>query len=82
MTTLLNTKTNKSKSIEVKYSNMTFIITATSHYIYAVSNPGWTKTKYTAKIKETGEGIGIMGGRKLIKNQMELINSKAYLFLK
>jgi len=82
MKTLENTKTRKVKSIEVKYSNMTFIIEARSHYMAALNNPGWSKTKYTAKIKETGERIGLVCGRHLIKTQMELINSKPHLFIK
>jgi hypothetical protein len=48
----------------------------------ALNNPSWAANKYTATIKETGEGIGLMGGRKLIKSQMELINSKPHLFLR
>ena len=82
MTTLENTKTRKVKVIEVKYTNMTFIVQVHSHYMAALNNPGWATNRYTAKIKETGEGIGMMGGRKLIKSQMELINSKPHLFLK
>ena len=81
MTTLANTKTTKVKAIEVKYSNMTFIVQAYSHYMAALNNPGWAKNRYTATIKETGERIGMMGDRKLIKLQMELINSKPHLFL-
>ena len=82
MTTLENTKTRKTKSIEVIYSNMTFVIKASCHYVIAVKNQGWTTTKYTATIKETGEGIGAMGGKEIIKRQMELINSRPDLFLK
>ena len=82
MQTLENTKNRKVKAIEVIFSNMTFVVKASSHYIDAVNNPGWSKIKYTATIKETGEGIGMMGGRTLIKNQMELINSRPDLFLK
>lgn len=82
MKTLLNTKTRKIKSIEVVYSNMTFIVEAYTYYMELLNNPSWTKIKYTATIKETGENIGMMGGRKLIKSQMELINSKPNLFLK
>jgi hypothetical protein len=81
MRTLENTKTRKVKIVEIKYSNMTFIVQAYSHYMAALNNPGWSKNRYTATIKETGEGIGMMGGRKLIKSQMELINSKPHLFL-
>ena len=81
MTTLENTKTRKTKSIEVIYSNMTFVIKASSQYISAVQNADWTTTKYTATIKETGEGIGAMGGREIIKRQMELLNSRPDLFL-
>jgi hypothetical protein len=82
MKTLQSTAVRKAKTIEVKLSNMTFVVQAYSHYIYAVKDPAWTKTTYTATIKETGEGIGTMGGRKLIRSQMALINSKPELFLK
>lgn len=82
MQTLENTQTRKIKAIEVTYSNMTFVIKASTHYIIALKNSGWSTIKYTAIIKETGEGIGVIGGRKLIKNQMELVNSRPDLFLK
>ena len=82
MKTLQNTKTQKAKSIEVKFSNMTFIVESYSHYMVALINPSWSRNKYTATIKETGEGIGMMGGRDLIKKQMELINSRPDLFLR
>lgn len=102
MKTLESTKTRKVKVIEVKYSNMTFIVKVSTHYMTALcetkvidkatgtetiigealNNPSWAANKYTATIKETGEGIGLMGGRKLIKSQMELINSKPHLFLR
>lgn len=82
MKTLENTTTRKVKTIEVQYSNMTFIVQSYSHYITTVNNPSWTRNKYTATIKETGEGIGMMGGRDLIKKQMELINSRPDLFLR
>ena len=82
MKTLENTTTKKVKTIEVQYSNMTFIVQSCSHYITTVNNPSWTRNKYTATIKETGEGIGMMGGRDLIKKQMELINSRPDLFLR
>ena len=80
MKTLENTKTRKIKTIEVKFSNMTFIVEAYSHFIVCKKS-AWTTTRYTAKIKETGKGIGGIGGRKLIKQQMELINSMPELFL-
>lgn len=80
MKTLENNNSRKVKSIEVQYSNMTFVIQAHTHFIVGM-NSGWSKTKYTAFIKETGQGIGSMGSRKLIKSQMELINSKPDLFL-
>lgn len=82
MTTLENTKKRKVKMIEFKYSNMTFLVEAYSHYMKELINPGWSKNRYTAKIKETGEGIGMIGDRKLIRSQMEIINSKPHLFLK
>jgi hypothetical protein len=81
MTTVTNTSSIKEKTIEVKYSNMTFVVKAYSHYMKALLNPGWARNRYTATIKETGEGIGMMGDRKLIKSQMALINSKPHLFL-
>lgn len=81
MKTLQSTAFRKVKTIEVKMSNMTFIVQAYSHYIYAVKDPAWTKTTYTAKIKETGEGIGGLGSRKLIRGQMKLIDSRPDLFL-
>ena len=81
MTTLENTKTRKTKSIEVIFSNMTFVIKASTHFLIGL-NSGWSTIKYTATIKETGEGIGVIGGRTLIKRQMELINSRSDLFLK
>lgn len=82
MRTLKNTNTTKVKVVEVKYSNITFIVQAYSHYMAALNNPGWAKNRYTATIKETGESIGMMGGRELIRSQMEVINSKPHLFLR
>jgi hypothetical protein len=82
MQTVENTATRKIKTIEVKYSNMTFVVQAYSHYMAALQNPGWARNRYTATIKETGEKIGMMGDRKLIRRQMEIINSKPHLFLK
>jgi len=82
MKTLENTKTRKVKSIEVIFSNMTFVIKASCHYMVALNNAGWSTIKYTATIKETGEGIGFIGGRTMIKRQMDLINSRPDLFLK
>ena len=81
MKTLVNSKSQKVRTVEVKMSNLTFVVEARCHYMAALLNPGWSVVKYTAKIKETGEGIGMMGGRKLIKDQMTLINSKSHLFL-
>jgi hypothetical protein len=60
---------------------MTFVVQTHSHYIIG-KNSGWSKNKYTAFIKETGEGIGSNGSRELIKRQMELINSRPDLFLR
>lgn len=82
MKTVENTKTRKIKTIEIKYSNMTFVVQSYSHYMAALWNPGWSKNRYTATIKETGEKIGMMGDRALIRLQMEIINSKPHLFLK
>ena len=79
--TVTSTKTHKIKTIEVEYSNMTFIVQAYSHFIRTRYSSGWATTKYSATIKENGEGIGGYGSRKLIKAQMELINSKPHLFL-
>lgn len=81
MTTLVSTNSHKLKSIEVKYSNMTFILEASSHYIKNVNSPGWTRVKFTGRIKETGENIGVLGGKKMVKNQMNIINSRPDLFL-
>lgn len=81
MTTLENTKTRKTKSIEVIFSNMTFVINASTHFLIGL-NSGWSRTKYTATIKETGEDIGVIGGKEMIKRQMELINSKPEFFLR
>lgn len=81
MKTLENTKTRKTKSIEVIFSNMTFVIKASSHFLIGL-NSGWSTIKYTGTIKQTGEGIGAMGGKEIIKRQMELINSRPDLYLK
>ena len=81
MITLENNDNRKIKTIELRYSNMTFIVKVKSNFITGW-NSTWATNKYTAKIKETGEGIGVTGGRKLIKAQMELINSRPELFLK
>lgn len=82
MKTLENTKTRKVKVIEVIFSNMTFIVKASSHYMKDLNNPSWDSTKYTATIKQTGEGIGMIGGRCLIAKQMKIVNSRPDLFLK
>jgi hypothetical protein len=82
ITTLENNKKRKVKTVEIAYSNMTFIVQAYCHYMKELNNPSWSRITYTAKIKETGEGIGGMGDRTLIKRQMNLINSKPHLFLK
>lgn len=82
MTTLQNSKTRKVKSIEVAFSNMTFVVKASTHFITGLYSSGWSTIKYTATIKETGEGIGMMGGRDLIARQMELVNSRPDLFLR
>lgn len=81
MKTIESSAKRKIKTIEVKFSNMTFIVQSYSHYMAALNNPGWAANKYTATIKETGENIGMMGGRDLIRQQMQLINSKPHLFL-
>jgi hypothetical protein len=82
MKTLVNSRREKVRNVEVKMSNMTFVVEARCHYMAALMNPGWSTVKYTAKIKETGEGIGRIGGVKLIKNQMALIDSIPDLFLR
>ena len=74
MKTLENTSKSKVKVVEIKYSNMTFIVQSFSHYMKELENPTWAKNRYTAKIKETGENIGGMGDRKRIRSQMALIN--------
>lgn len=80
MKTLENNNNRKVKSIEVKYSNMTFVLQAHTHFIVGL-NSGWSKTKFTAFIKETGEAVGF-GNKKLIKGQMSIVNSRPELFLK
>lgn len=82
MKTVESTKTRKIKTVEIKCSNMTFIVQSHSHYMAALWNPGWSKNRYSAIIKETGEKIGMLGDRALIRRQMEIINSKPHLFLK
>ena len=82
MKTLQNTKTTKVKTTEVQYSNMTFVVQAYSHYMAALINPHWSKTTYTAVIKENGQCSGGRGSRQFIKSQMEIINSRPDLFLK
>lgn len=81
MKTLVNSKNQKVRTVEVKMSKLTFVVEVRSHYMAALLNPGWSTNKYTAKIKETGENIGMMGGRKLIKDQMNIINNNSHLFL-
>jgi hypothetical protein len=82
MKTLENTKKRKIKTIEVKYSNISFIVQVYSHFMKGLENPSWARNRYTASIKETGENIGAMGDRNYIRSQMQLINSKYQLFLK
>lgn len=82
MKTLENTKTTKVKSVEIKYSNMTFIVEAGCYYVNHPIIPSWVRTYFTARIKETGECTGFMGSKKEIKNHLELINSRPDLFLK
>ena len=81
MVTLKNTASSKVKTIEVQYPNMTFVVEVWSHYMSSLRNPGWSKNKFTAKIKETGESIGGIGDRRFIKSQMNTINSVSHLFL-
>ena len=81
MQTIESNKTRIIKTIEIKRSNMSFIVTAHCHYMAALQNPGWSAIRFSAEIKETGENIGGVGGKSLIKKQIELINSKPELFL-
>ena len=82
MKTLENTKQNKVKTLEMVYSNMTFLIKAQTYFVDHFSGAYWVKTFFTAKIKETGECTGFMGSKNDIKNHLELINSRPDLFLK
>jgi hypothetical protein len=82
MKTIENNQKRKIKIIEIKLSNMVFEVQAYSHYITELLNSGWSRTRFTAKIKNTGEGIGIIGGKRFIRQQMEIINSRPDLFLK
>lgn len=81
MKSLVSTTANRVKTVEVKMSNMTFVVTCSSHYLAALNNPHWTTPVFVAHIKETGEKISPMCGKRFIKQQMELINSKPHLFL-
>ena len=82
MKTILNTNAKKIKTLEVKYSNMTFIVWCYSHYMKSLNNPSWSKNRYTAIIKENGQGIGGVHDRKQLRAQMDLINSKPHLFIR
>ena len=82
MKTLENNSKRKIKTIEVQYSNMTFLVEGYTAYIIGLRDGYWTRTKYTASIKETGENVGGMGDRNFIKRKMELINSRPDLFLR
>lgn len=81
LNTIKTITTRKEKTIEFKMSNMTFIVKAYSHYITA-RNSGWTRTRFSAKIKETSQGIGVLGNLEMVRRQMKNINSKSHLFLK
>ena len=80
MKTTENTKKVKVKMIEVKYSNITFIVEARTHYMDYSSS--WARTKYTAVIKGFEKNAHLVGNREFIKSQMDFTNSKANLFLK
>ncbi len=82
MKTTINTNTRKEKTLEVKFSNMTFVVKAYSHFMRELNSPYWVKNRFSATIKETGENIGFIGCRKNLKAQMELVNSKPHLFLR
>jgi hypothetical protein len=81
MKTLENTKTTKIKSIEVKYSNMTFVVEAYTSYVVGLRDGYWTKIKYSASIKESGYHVGGFGDKNFTIKKMELINSRPDLFL-
>lgn len=81
MKTTKNTNTEKAKQFEVKFSNMTFVIECYAHYMKSLNTPTWSKNKFTATIKQTGEAIAY-GGKKQVKAQMEIINNRPDLFLK
>jgi hypothetical protein len=81
MKSLVSTTSRKVKSVEVKMSNMTFVVNCEMTFIRSVKNPSWSTPKFTAVIKETGEKLSTFCGKKFLKNQMELINSKPHLFL-
>ena len=81
MKSLVRTSSTRIKQVEVKMSNMTFVVNCESHYIRTVKNPSWSTPKFTAVIKETGEKLTTLCGKKFLISQMELINSKPHLFL-
>ena len=82
MKTLENNKSRKVKSIEVKYSNMTFKVLIFCHYIIGRKKSAWSNNSYTAIIKETNKiGVGGYMCLKSIKKEMQLINSRPDLFL-
>lgn len=82
MHTQINNQKRIIKTTEVKFSNISFIVTISAHYMESLWHPSWSKSKYTATIKETGEGIGCIGGKKHIVQQMKIINDNYKLFIK
>jgi hypothetical protein len=83
MTTLVNNPARKVKSIEVKYSNMTFKVLVYCNYINTRNKSEWSSNIYTAIIKETNEMVASSyPDRESIKTIMAFINSKKDVFVK
>lgn len=80
MKSLVSTTASKVKSVEVKMSNMTFVVKCESHFIIAKKST-WSTPKFTAIIKETGEKLTTLCGKNFLRTQMEMVNSKPHLFL-
>ena len=80
MKSLVSTTSRKVKSVEVKMSNMTFVVNCESHFIVCKKS-SWSTPKFTATIKETGEKLTTLCGKSFLRTQMEIINSKPHLFL-
>jgi hypothetical protein len=83
MKTLVNNPTRKVKSIEVKYSNITFKVLVYCNYINSRKKSGWSSNIYTAIIKDTNEMVASSYPTiESIKTIMAFINSKQDVFLK